>query len=99
MGQVLCLLIEKSLQPWIMVGTGKPGLYFQILRLGTQGIWRESLGEPMNSVLLKVLQWIQAQGVWGRRHITLERRLEIKVKLPWTGRPLSVTTIEKPCTF
>jgi hypothetical protein len=53
----------------------------------------------MNSVLLKVLQWIQAQGVWGRRHITLERRLEIKAKLPWTGRPLSVTTIEKPCAF
>lgn len=45
MGQVLCLLIEKSLQPWTMVGTGKPGLYFQLLRLGIQGIWRrESRG-------------------------------------------------------
>lgn len=45
MGQVLCLLIEKSLQPWTMVGTGKPGLYFQLLRLGIQGIWRrESQG-------------------------------------------------------
>lgn len=44
----------------------------------------------MMSVALKVLQCIRAHGASGRRHIVPEKRSETKVRLLWTGRPLSV---------
>lgn len=59
-------------------GHWKARSVFSTTEAGNTGHLEESLGEPMNSVLLKVLQWIQAQGVWGRRHITPEKGLKLR---------------------